>query len=79
MNSVVDISWAKLAAFSLILLVPLAINARYRLGIAKDASVSVVRMTLQLVLIGVYLEYLFQLNSLIINLLWLAIMLVVGA
>ncbi|MCG6467300.1 ABC transporter permease, partial [Vibrio parahaemolyticus] len=53
MNSVVDISWAKLAAFSLILLVPLAINARYRLGIAKDASVSVVRMTLQLVLIGV--------------------------
>lgn len=79
MNSVVDISWAKLAAFSLILLVPFAINARYRLGIAKDASISVVRMTLQLVLIGVYLEYLFQLNSLIINLLWLAIMLVVGA
>ncbi|MDW2111171.1 ABC transporter permease, partial [Vibrio sp. 2089] len=77
MNSVVDISWAKLAAFSLILLVPFAINARYRLGIAKDASISVVRMTLQLVLIGVYLEYLFQLNSLIINLLWLAIMLVV--
>lgn len=30
MNSVVDISWAKLAAFSLILLVPFAINARYR-------------------------------------------------
>lgn len=31
MNSVVDISWAKLAAFSLILLVPLAINARYKI------------------------------------------------
>ncbi len=36
-------------------------------------------MTLQLILIGVYLEYLFQLNSLLVNILWLAIMLLIGA
>ncbi|MGU3847093.1 ABC transporter permease, partial [Vibrio diabolicus] len=75
----VDISWTKLALFGLILLVPFFINARYKLGIAKDTIISVIRMTLQLILIGVYLEYLFQLNSLLVNILWLAIMLLIGA
>ena len=44
MDSVVNISWIKLAIFSLILLIPLAINYRYKLGIAKDTSISVLRM-----------------------------------
>ena len=79
MNEVVDINWFELALFSLILLIPLTINKRYKLGIAKDTVISVVRMTVQLVLVGVYLEYLFKLNSLAVNLLWLAIMIVVGA
>ncbi|AYO09024.1 ABC transporter permease [Vibrio campbellii] len=79
MNQVVDINWFELALFSLILLIPLTINKRYKLGIAKDTVISVVRMTVQLVLVGVYLEYLFKLNSLAVNLLWLAIMIVVGA
>lgn len=79
MNGVVDISWIKLAVFSLVLLIPLAINVRYKLGLAQDTIISVVRMTLQLVLIGVYLEYLFRLNSFLINILWLVVMLVVGA
>ncbi|MGR5408397.1 ABC transporter permease [Vibrio sp. PNB22_8_1] len=79
MNSVVDIAWLELLLFSSILLIPLAINVRYKLGIAKTTAISVIRMTLQLVLVGMYLEYLFQLNSLIINTLWLAVMIVVGA
>ncbi|GAK20633.1 YbbM seven transmembrane helix protein [Vibrio sp. JCM 19052] len=79
MNQVVDINWFELALFSLILVVPLTINARYKLGIAKDTAISVARMTVQLILVGVYLEYLFELNSLIVNLAWLAIMVVVGA
>ncbi|MGR5131909.1 ABC transporter permease [Vibrio alfacsensis] len=79
MNSVVDIAWLELMLFSSILLIPLAINVRYKLGIAKTTAISVIRMTLQLVLVGMYLEYLFQLNSLLINTLWLAVMIVVGA
>ncbi|MGR5320846.1 ABC transporter permease [Vibrio alfacsensis] len=79
MNSVVDIAWLELLLFSSILLIPLAINVRYKLGIAKTTAISVIRMTLQLVLVGMYLEYLFQLNSLLINTLWLAVMIVVGA
>lgn len=79
MNSVVDIAWLELMLFSSILLIPLAINVRYKLGIAKTTAISVIRMTLQLVLVGMYLEYLFQLNSLLINILWLAVMILVGA
>ena len=79
MEHVVDINWFELALFSLILLVPLTINARYKLGIATDTAMSVARMTIQLILVGVYLEYLFNLNSLLVNLLWLAIMVIVGA
>ncbi len=79
MNNVVDISWLKLAMFSLVLLIPLAINVRYKLGIAQDTLISVVRMTVQLILMGIYLEYLFHLNSLLINILWLVVMLMVGA
>ncbi|CAM2970919.1 ABC transporter permease [Vibrio mytili] len=79
MDSVVDISWFKLVMFSSVLVIPFAMNIRYKLGIARDTAVSVIRMVIQLILIGVYLEYLFQLNSLLINILWLTIMLVVGA
>ncbi len=79
MDNVIDISWAKLAIFSLVLIVPFAINARYKLGIGQDTVISVLRMTVQLILIGVYLEYLFHLNSLLVNVLWLAVMLVIGA
>ncbi|CAE6895597.1 ABC transporter permease [Vibrio sp. B1FLJ16] len=79
MDSVVDMSWIKLAMFSLVLLIPFAINKRYKLGIAQDVVISVLRMTLQLILIGIYLEYLFHLNSLLVNILWLMVMLVVGA
>ncbi len=79
MDSVVDISWVKLAMFSLVLLIPFAINNRYKLGIAQDVVISVLRMTLQLILIGIYLEYLFQINSLLVNVLWLSVMLIVGA
>ncbi|MCA0936124.1 ABC transporter permease [Vibrio alginolyticus] len=79
MDSVVDMSWIKLAMFSLVLLIPFAINNRYKLGIAQDVVISVLRMTLQLILIGIYLEYLFHLNSLLVNILWLMVMLVVGA
>ncbi|BBM64417.1 ABC transporter permease [Vibrio alfacsensis] len=79
MNQVVDINWLDLATFSLILCIPLFINMHYKLGLARDSVISVIRMTIQLFLVGLYLEYLFQLNSLAINLAWLVIMVVVGA
>ena len=41
-------------------------------------TVSTVRMTVQLLLVGVFLEYLFRLNHWAINILWLLIMISVA-
>lgn len=79
MNNVINISWWQLATFSLVLLIPLTVNKTYQLGIGKEILVSVGRMALQLFLVGAYLEYLFTLNNVWINLLWLLTMISIGA
>ncbi len=79
MNSVIDISWWQLASFSLVLLIPLTVNKYYQLGIGKEIVISIGRMTIQLLLVGAYLEYLFTLNNLWVNLIWLVVMISIGA
>ncbi|MCL1125824.1 ABC transporter permease [Shewanella surugensis] len=78
MQSIIEISWAELAFFSLILLLPIGINYYLKLALAKEIVISSARMTLQLILVGIYLQYLFTLNSLWINFLWLALMALIG-
>ncbi|KAB0479495.1 ABC transporter permease [Vibrio sp. IB15] len=79
MQDVIDISWWQLLFFSSLLILPIAINHKLKLGLGKEATISIVRMAIQLFLVGVYLEYLFTLNSLWVNLLWLFAMIIVGA
>ncbi|EIO3970585.1 ABC transporter permease [Vibrio vulnificus] len=79
MDSVIDLTWGALLAFSSLLIIPLIISHFYQLAIAKEAMLSVGRMALQLILVGFYLEYLFTLNDWRINVLWLLVMLSVGA
>ncbi|WP_299795287.1 ABC transporter permease [uncultured Shewanella sp.] len=79
MGSTIDISWIQLALFMSVLLIPLLINHRFELRLGREISIAVARMTLQLILVGLYLEFLFNLNSPLLNLLWLAIMLLIGA
>ncbi len=79
MNGVVDISWQLLGLFFCTLSIPLIISRHYGLGIGKETLLSVTRMAIQLFLVGIYLEYLFEINSLIVNLLWLMAMLLIGA
>ncbi len=74
----IDIAWWQLGLFSLTLLIPFAINWHYKLKIGREAMVALLRMTLQLVLVGAYLAFLFEINSLWLNLLWLGVMLLVG-
>jgi len=78
MEHVLNISWLQLACFSGVLLLPLFINYFYKLSLAKEVLVSVTRMTIQLFLVGLYLHYLFTLNSLIVNILWLLMMILIG-
>ncbi|RTZ15719.1 ABC transporter permease [Vibrio aquaticus] len=79
MTTIVDIPWHILALFFSCLVIPLAINSYYQLGIAKDSVISVARMTIQLILVGLYLQYLFELDSLLVNLVWLLVMISIGA
>jgi len=70
----IDISlWGMLAMY-LILLLPIALMFWLGLGLIKDTIWAVFRMTLQLAFVGVYLKFIFEFNSLAINLLWIAVM-----
>jgi putative ABC transport system permease protein len=79
MQNVIDISWFYLALFCASLLVPAALNRHFELGLGREALVSLLRMTLQLLLVGIYLEYLFDLNNVWVNLAWLIVMVLVAS
>jgi putative ABC transport system permease protein len=71
-----DIGWGSLLLYYTMLLIPLAIFSSLRLGLTRSLLWSVARMTVQLFLVGLYLEFLFRTNSLWLNVMWLFIMLV---
>jgi putative ABC transport system permease protein len=72
----VDLSITSMLWMYALMLVPLAIFFYLRLGIIRDTLFSLLRMTIQLILVGLYLKYIFQLNNGYVSLLWVAIMLV---
>lgn len=79
METALDISWLNLSLFSLTILIPFGINHYYQLKLTRDFSVSLIRMMTQLILVGLYLEFVFEQNSFFLNLAWLLIMTLVGA
>ena len=79
METALQISWAELAGFALILGIPLWLNHALQLKLAKETAIAVVRMSFQLILVGLYLQFLFELNSAWLNLAWLMVMLLVGS
>ena len=57
----------------LMLLIPLGLILWYRLGIMGRTIIAIVRMTVQLVFVGLYLQVVFRLNSVWLNLLWMLV------
>ncbi|MBU2895393.1 ABC transporter permease [Vibrio hepatarius] len=78
-DGVIDISWPLLALFCFTLAIPLSISRYFKLNIEREAITSIVRMCIQLLLVGIYLEYLFDINNPFVNSIWLLIMILVGA
>lgn len=78
MSEIVDIGVWRLAAIYLLLIFPLAIILNKRVPILKDAAISIIRMTLQLLFVGFYLQVVFQLNNFWLNLAWLLVMITVA-
>lgn len=78
MNETVVISIPSLALFFLLLILPWAIFRHLGLHLNRQLLVAMVRMTVQLTLVGLYLEYIFRWDSLALNVLWVLIMIVVA-
>jgi putative ABC transport system permease protein len=74
MNGVRDIEWLPFLWGYLLLLLPLITLAHYRTRLVKSTFIAVVRMTIQLFLVGLYLEFIFHLDNGWVNLLWVLVM-----
>ncbi|MFT4637599.1 MAG: putative ABC transport system permease protein [Verrucomicrobiales bacterium] len=79
MSGAPDISWLALASCFLLLLIPLTVATRLGLGLSRDLMIAVVRMTVQLVLAGLYLGYLFQWDLPWLNVTWLVMMILAAS
>ncbi len=72
MNTAVDIPLWAMALCYLLLLIPLAIAWRLRIGLVQRLLVAVLRMTGQLAVVGVALIYVFRWDNPWINIGWVA-------
>lgn len=71
-----DLSFWSLLWMYALMLVPLGIFFHLQLGLVRDTLIALARMTVQLLLVGLYLKYIFQLNNLALNALWIFVMLI---
>jgi putative ABC transport system permease protein len=75
----VDIGILPLILGFLLILFPIAISYFLKVKLIKPMIIGAIRMGIQLLLIGFFLEYLFELNSWLVNILWLLVMIVVAS
>lgn len=78
MNGAPDLTYVSLIFIGLLLLIPLAVVHFLKLGITKNLLISVVRMAVQLVLIGFFLEFLFLFDYWAVTILWFMVMILVA-
>lgn len=75
---ILDLTWGQLAIGFAILIFPALILWKYKTGLLKKMGIAVVRMTVQLIFVGYYLEYLFIYDNSWVNLTWIVIMVIVA-
>lgn len=78
MNSALEISNFALGGFYLLLLLPLLLFHRWQLGLGRSLVEAALRMTLQLAVVGIYLQALFAFQNPGLNILWLSVMILVA-
>lgn len=74
-----DISWIALGFGFLTLLIPIYYFYFYDTKLNKDTIISFLRMALQLFAVGFILKYVFDVNSLLINFVWIILMLIAAS
>lgn len=75
-NATPDISLISMIFVFVLLLIPLVMSLKLKLGICRELLISAGRMTVQLFLVGIYLGYLFDLNNPFVTVGWLLVMIV---
>lgn len=78
MNTIIDINIEKLAIGVLLILIPITFFYIYRIKMVKDVVINVFRMVVQLGLVALYLEFIFDLNNAWVNSAWVIVMIIVG-
>ncbi len=79
MDKTVDISWVDLSLGYLLLLIPVLIFLYFKINLVKDTIIAAVRMTVQLLLVGIYLGYLFKWDNIFLNVSWVVVMIVAAS
>ena len=75
---IIQLSWFQLAIGFIILIIPAAIFWWYKTGLNRQMVIATIRMTLQLLFVGYYLEYLFEYDNAWLNTAWIMVMVVVA-
>jgi len=78
MKSIIDIDLLDLAISITTLAIPIVFFLYYRVKMVSDVIISVIRMIIQLMLVALYLEWIFDKNSAWLNILWVLVMILVG-
>lgn len=71
----VDLSWTSMAVMYLLLILPAGVLMYTRAARPTELLVGAIRMTIQLLLVGLYLRYIFEINSVWLSGLWIVVML----
>lgn len=74
MHNAMDINYFRLFMGYALMLIPISILWYYKTGLVKDTIIATLRMTVQLLLVGLYLEYIFKLNNTLLNIAWVLAM-----
>ena len=78
MNSI-DISWIGLVIGLMTLILPIYILYKYKTNLVKDTVISYGRMAIQLIFVGIYLKYIFEFDSWLINICWVFLMIIIAS
>lgn len=76
---IIDLSWLQLFYAYVLFFIPVAILTLNRTGLTRAMLWAIVRMSLQLFAVGIYLKYLFLYDYPWLNLLWLLLSILVTA
>ncbi|MDD1784298.1 ABC transporter permease [Enterovibrio sp. ZSDZ35] len=79
MTDALNISNWALAGLYLVFIIPLFLFQRFQLGLSKTLIAAVTRMTLQLAVVGLYLQTLFDFANIWLNTAWLLVMMGVAS